>query len=734
MWKADGTGVPRVLRHEGPVVDLDVSPDGAHVITVSMSQMRVWTLAEPVSSRLLAVVGEAWPVAWSPPDGRRIVVTRFGDASARVVSTEGPSEPVSLLAHEPEDWIRAAAWSPDGAHVLLVCIHGVASVWTPEGVREASVSTGIEQPNAAAWSPDGRRVVIASEARSESAEEAGVGAKVGAWEFAAERGSRNLRPAELRVDEDFNFWGERDTRGRTLMRFTGGAMVWSDADVLLFVLGERSLRSPDGRHELLARGRGSTVRVMSTQKQEPLRLKRARNGAWSPDGRRMLGWSMPAAWVWTPGEEPIELQGAAGSSELTWSPDGARIVGSSSAGVQIWASDGARGPLRSISPELRGGCPRGAHEDEAELADPLFAALFRKEETRATWSPEGARVAFSARTMGPCGLLWATEGTAEPVVLRSAEDLVPATSPLAWSSDGTRILTSSETTTRVWSSDGTGAPLVVPGHSAAWSPDGRRFVVTQPDGSARVWAAEGTGEPVVLAEEQAPIESTQWSPDGKHILVRSQAPGAEPALRLWSPEGGAGRLVPQGEGARAVWSPEGGRLFVWYDDRRAPRVWSVDGAAEPLVLASNEGEITAATWSADGRRVVTSEGPSNIQVWSADGTAPPIYIEAEGTPELSRDGARLRVDASVWRLTVPELREVLMRANRDCLSPANRVAYLGEMSFDALARYEACEREHGREPFFTSTVSDESASDDPRGGRPRGRPRGGDAEADPSEE
>jgi hypothetical protein len=49
---------------------------------------------------------------------------------------------------------------------------------------------------------------------------------------------------------------------------------------------------------------------------------------------------------------------------------------------------------------------------------------------------------------------------------------------------------------------------------------------------------------------------------------------------------------------------------------------------------------------------------------------------------------------------IPALQQALRDATTDCLTPDQRQTYLTETDVEARAGYEACERNHGRTPFF----------------------------------
>jgi WD40 repeat protein/serine/threonine protein kinase len=94
----------------------------------------------------------------------------------------------------------------------------------------------------------------------------------------------------------------------------------------------------------------------------------------------------------------------------------------------------------------------------------------------------------------------------------------------------------------------------------------------------------------------------------------------------------------------ASWSPDGKRIVTACFDGTA-RVWSADGTGEPRVLRGHERGVTSAAFSPDGRRIVTSSWDKTTRVWSADGTGEPLVLRGhEGlvySAAFSPDGQRI---------------------------------------------------------------------------------------------
>jgi hypothetical protein len=182
-------------------------------------------------------------------------------------------------------------------------------------------------------------------------------------------------------------------------------------------------------------------------------------------------------------------------------------------------------------------------------------------------------------------------------------------------------------------------------NSLAWSPDGTRLVSASQDGTAQVWDAN-TGERLLtFGEHTASVNVVAWSPHGDLIA----SGGSDNLVYVWDAVSGEQICAYAGHSAwicRALaWSPDGTRIASGSWDHTV-QVWEVFSGKCLLTYRGHEGVVYAVAWSPDGSRIASGGGYPEclVHLWNAaTGQAELIYRghtaeELNQHPEVLRTG------------------------------------------------------------------------------------------------
>lgn len=209
---------------------------------------------------------------------------------------------------------------------------------------------------------------------------------------------------------------------------------------------------------------------------------------------------------------------------------------------------------------------------------------------------------------------------------------------LAWSPEGARILFSAyvDYKPRLFLTDvAAGSTRQLDGlpqtaNNPGWSPDGRILFTSVVGDQRELFAmAPETGATTRLSHTPASEADAAWSSDGRWVAYTTVVDGVR---GLWVADGRDGanaRLVASRAGLGfhvPRWSPDGRRLTFYSEaGDHKDQIWVVDADGSHLRrITDGAFHNTFPSWSADGRRLIftTETGPSETRSGVLLSTAP----------------------------------------------------------------------------------------------------------------
>jgi WD40 repeat protein len=339
------TPVPPSLWHEDTVSQAFFTPDGARLITATApGTLRLWDLDPRAAATLLRHPGSDLLTGIDvSPDGARVLTRTHGEVRIWTVGPGGGGDPVVL---RPDSQIYEARFDPDGARVVTGTEDRLARLWDARTGRQLLQLAHPARVNGAVFAQGGALLLTAS------------GTQIGLWN--ATTGQR-LGTLENRDDQ---YSLTRLTVARDLVlaeSFGGDLRVWSlparrELSSLHRSNVDRAALSPDGAR--IAAASGKTVTVFDSRSGATLAtVPRGRYAlarlVFSADGARIaIGDQGGATRIWevrTGAALTPPLLHNAAIDDLAFSPDGSLIATASADNTaRLW--DAATG--EPVTPPL----------------------------------------------------------------------------------------------------------------------------------------------------------------------------------------------------------------------------------------------------------------------------------------------------------------------------------------------------------------------------------------------
>ncbi|KFZ16002.1 hypothetical protein V502_05289 [Pseudogymnoascus sp. VKM F-4520 (FW-2644)] len=236
--------------------------------------------------------------------------------------------------------------------------------------------------------------------------------------------------------------------------------------------------------------------------------------------------------------------------------------------------------------------------------------------TSVAFSPDGTQVVSGS--YDTTVRLW-DAATGAP--LQTLEGHSNRVTSVAFSADGTQVVSGSDDETVQLCDAATGALLqTLEGHSSsvtsvAFSPDGTQVVSGSYDATVRLWDA-ATGALLQTVEGHSnSVMSVAFSPDGTQVVSGSY----DTTVRLWDAATGAPLQTLEGHSNRVTsvaFSPDGTQVISGsYDD--TVRLWDAATGASLQTLEGHSNGVYSVAFSRDGTQVVSGSDDTTVRLWDA---------------------------------------------------------------------------------------------------------------------
>jgi WD40 repeat protein/serine/threonine protein kinase/predicted Zn-dependent protease len=201
-------------------------------------------------------------------------------------------------------------------------------------------------------------------------------------------------------------------------------------------------------------------------------------------------------------------------------------------------------------------------------------------------------------------------------------------------------------------------------HGLAFSPDGKQALLAGSGGLVRLWDIAGWKE-LGSVQIDAGLWSVAFDPNGQQAVVAGGTPGSvnRPILSLWNVKSGTKIRDFAGHTAgvwHATFSPDG-RYVLSSSIDKSLRLWEAETGTEVGQFAGHTAAVRQAVFTGDGRLVLSAADDGTVRLWDVETRQELHRLDAMAggvaAVAISPDGRTALASAqegTFWQWPVPE--------------------------------------------------------------------------------
>jgi len=618
------------------------------------------------------------------PDGKKITsgdedyINKEFVNNIKIWDLETGKKLQTLTGHTKE--ITSVSFSPDGKKIASGSSDKAIKIWDAETGKELQTLTGhTEKITSVSFSQDGKKLLSSSGDPGGDDEKENNHLKM--WDlttgkelvvlnkqkgsvYAATFSPDGKKIASGNWDHSIKIW--EAATGKELQTLTGHTYFVSSISF-----------SPDGK-KIASGSWDKSIKIWEAATGKELQTLTGHTSvtsvSFSPDGKKIASGSNDKAikiWDAEVGKELQTLTGHASSvANVSFSHNGKTITSGGHDGIKFWGPEIGKDlqPREGYTPRVASlsfspdgkKIATGNYDGSIKIWDAEVGKELQtltghtKNIYSVSFSPDGKRLLSASGHPGGDDekesnhlKVWdLIIGKELPIFSKQKGSVYAAT----FSLDGKKIASASwDKAIKIWDAE-TGKELqTLKRHtsfvtSVSFSPDGKKIASGSWDKAIKIWDAETGKELQTLTGHTYFVSSISFSPDGKKIASGSW----DKSIKLWNAESGKELQTLNGHSVEITsvsFSQDGKRLLSCSDtsdvkNKEAThlKMWDLSTGNELVGLFNKQkGLVSAATFSPDGKRIVSAGEDGNIKIWTADEKLDKALLQGEMSDIVGMD-------------------------------------------------------------------------------------------------